>query len=367
MKFSCNQQILNRALNTVSKAITSRTTIPILKNIYVEAKNGQVIFRSSDLSMSIETEIDASISREGSTTIPSKLFIEIVRKLPNEQIILESEDDNIKIKTPFSEFNITGQNADDFPVFNSIDNCKNRLLIDREILKSMIRKTNFSASVDDSRANLTGILFEIEEMSLNMVSSDGFRISVSREEMRNEYVESVVINAKILNEIYKIIGESACEEDVELIMSEKDILVNIDNTRISLRIMDVKYINYKEILPKDCSTRIIIDKKNLLYAIERASLMAKEGKNNLIKCSISEDLITITSRSEEGSVREEINIDKSGENLEIGFNSKYIIDALKVIEDDEVVIEFKTALSPCAIKPKSGNDYEYLILPVRIV
>lgn len=367
MKFSCNQQLLNKALSTVSKAITSRTTIPILKDIYLEAKEDKVLLRASDLNLSIETEIICDVESTGSVAIPSKLFIEIVRKLPNQHITLENLNGQVSLKTLTSEFNLTSHNPDDFPSFNTVESLDKRLLLDREVLKNMIRRTNFSASVDESRPNLTGILFEIEKNSLNMVSSDGFRISVSREEMQNEIEENLVINAKILSEIFKILSESTSDDDVEIVIGDKDMLVKIDNTKVFLRVMDVKYISYKEILPKDYSTIIKVDTKDLLSAIERASLMAKEGKNNLIKCSVGEGFLTITSRSEEGSVKEEIFIDKNGESLDIGFNSKYVIDALKVIDDDEILIEFKSNLSPCAIKPMEGSEFQYLILPVRIV
>lgn len=367
MKFYCNQQELNKALNIVSKAITVRTTIPVLKGILIIAENNTLTLRGSDLDISIETKIDAVVEEEGKVVANSKLFIEIIRKLPNEKIYFETlGENNINIKTNSSEFKIIGQSSENFPVMTNIDESENKLSIDKEILKNMIRKTNFSASVDESKGVLVGELIEINENNLKMVSVDGFRISVYKENMRNESSKNIIVHAKTLSEILKLLSESDGDEDVEIVIGLKEALILLEKTKISVRLMEGEFIKYNDILPKDCNTKTTVNRKNLMQSIERASLMAKEGKNNLIKCTIEGSLLTINSRSDEGSVKEELIIKKDGEDIEIGFNSKYILDVLKVLDDEEVNIEFKNSLAPCSIKPTKGDDFEYLILPVRI-
>lgn len=367
MKFNCNQQTLAKALNTVSKAVTVRTTIPILKGILIKAEDGKITFSASDLDISIEKTIDATVEKEGSIVVSAKLFSDIIRKLPSEDIFIEVVNDtNVIIKTLNSEFTIVGQSSEEFPNISEIDDVKSRLSFNKEIFKSMIRKTYFSASTDDSKGVIVGVLLEMEENNFNMVALDGFRMAVCREQMKNESTGNIIIAGKTLGEILKILTESDGEEDVEIILGSKKALILIENTKISIRLIDGEFIKYKDILPKECTTRIIIDRNELLTGIERASLLAKEGKNNLIKCTVKENLMTINSRSEEGTVKEDIIMEKTGEDIEIGFNSKYLSEALKAVEDDEIMLELKTSVTPCLIKPIEGNAYEYLVLPVRI-
>lgn len=367
MKFKCNQQVLAKALNTVSKAITARTTIPVLKGILLKAEDDKLIMAASDLDISIEKNIDAVIEEPGSIVAGAKLFGDIIRKLPNEEITVELlENGTILIKTYNSEFNIIGMPADEFPNIGEIEDVKSQFSFNRDMLKDMIRKTHFCASMDESKGIIVGVLLEIEKESFNMAALDGFRMAVARQKISNEENEKVIINARILNEINKIISESEGDEDISFIISDKKAVLLLEKTKVVIRLLEGEFIKYRDILPKEKNTSMVINRSELLDSIERASLLAKEGKNNLVRFNIKENLLSISSTSEEGRVKEEIIMDKEGEDLEIGFNSKYILDALKVIEDDSIVMEFNTAVTPCLVKPVEGNSYEYLILPVRI-
>lgn len=367
MKFNCNQQVLSKTLAMVSRAVTVRTTMPILKGILIQAQDDKLTFSASDLDISIEKTIDAVVDEPGSIVVSSKLFNDIIRRLPNETIFMELKDETtLNIKTATSEFTIVGQPADEFPNIATIEDVQSRLSFNKEIFTSMIKKTAFSAATDENKGVIVGVLLELEENNFNMVALDGFRMAICREQMKNEKSGNIIIPGKILSDIRNILLETSSDEDVEIILGNKKAIVLIENTKIVVRLIDGAFIKYKEILASDNTTRVIIDRSDLLTGIERASLLAKEGKNNLIKCVIKENLLTITSRSEEGTVKEEIIMEKVGEDLEIGFNSKYLLEALKVIEDDEIVLEFKTAVTPCLIKPIEGNNYEYLVLPVRI-
>ena len=231
----------------------------------------------------------------------------------------------------------------------------------------MIRKTSFAASIDESRGVITGILVEIKENCLNMVALDGFRMAVARQQMKNGKEENIIIPAKIFNEIAKIISETEGEkETADLYMNEKKAVFIIDDTKVILRLLDGEFVKYEDILPKESHTRVILNRNDFLESIERASLLAKVGKNNLIRLDIKSNNIEITSKSEEGNVKEDVIISKEGNDLIIGFNSKYLIDALKVIDDEEINILFNSSVSPCLIRPVSGDEYEYLVLPVRI-
>lgn len=366
MKFTVSQQLLNKTLNTVSKAVTNRTTIPVLKGILLDASGSQVRLAASDLDFSIEKKIEASVSEEGSLVLPARLFCDIIRKLPNADVEIEEKENNtVAVRCLSSEFTIVGMSAEDFPGMGEI-NEQDRICFNKTMFRDLIKKTSFAASIDESRGVITGVLIEMEKDSLSMVALDGFRMAIARETVKNESDKKIIISSRILNEINKIITDSDDEEDIFFILDSKKAAVVSDQTRIVIRLLEGEFIKYKDILPKENQCRLIISRDALLNSIERASLLAKEGKNNLIKLKIEGNIITITSRSEEGNVKETVEAEKSGEDLEIGFNSKYMLDALKVISDEDISMEFNNSVSPCLVKPVSGDAYEYLILPVRI-
>ena len=368
MKFKCSQQSLSKALNIVSKAVSTKTTIPILKGILLNiTSDGSLILSASDLDLSIEKKIkDVEVIEEGSVVVLAKLFTDIIRKLPNEEVLIElGEDQNIIIKTSTSEFNILGISPDEFPKIGEIEE-EERLVFGKNILKEMIRKSAFSASIDDSKGIIIGVLIELEENYTNMVALDGFRMAVIREEMKNKENKKIVISAKILSEISKMLSDIESEEDINLILGKNKAVLNLENIKIVIRLLEGEFIKYKDILPTEQTCKAIVNKENLYESMERASLLSREGKNNLIRFKIDENLLTITSRSEEGNVREEIIVRKEGSDVEIGFNSKYVMDVLKAIDDEEVVLEMVSSVKPCVIKPTEGNSFEYLVLPVRI-
>lgn len=368
MKFTCSQQTLAKALNTVSKAVSTRTTLPILKGILLEAKaDGTLILTASDLEISIQKKVEAEVQQEGSVVVISKLFGDIIRKLPNEDIsIEETKDNNILIKTNSSEFTVMSLPVEEFPKIGEKENNSKPLVFDREIFKDMVRKTAFAASIDESKGILVGILTEINEDAVNMVSLDGFRLALAKEKMNSAEESKFIISAKIMNEISKIVSDDDTDSDINIFLGDKKAVFNIGNTEIVLRLMEGEFIKYRDIIPSDGTINVKVGKEILLESIERASLLAKEGKNNLIKMTIKNDLLTVTSRSEEGNVKEQIVMEKIGDDLEIGFNSKFVIDVLKVIDDEEISMVFKTGTSPCVVRPVEGDAYEYLILPVRI-
>lgn len=365
MKFTCNQQILSKAINTVSKAVTNRTTIPILKGILLKVKEGKLILTASDLDLSIERIIDADVLVEGEIVVLSKLFSEIIRKLPNENITFDLQEGNTLIITcSSSQFNIVCFPSDEFPNIGTVD-ANERLTLNRELFKEMIRKTAFAASLDESKGVIVGVLIELQENYLNMVALDGFRMAVLKEEMKNAGEKKIIISSKILNEISKIISEVE-DEDLDVILDQKKAIIILEGTRIVLRLLEGEFIKYRDIIPKENKTTVTLNRGDFLESIERASLFAKEGKNNLVRLSLSDNLMNITSRSEEGNVKEEVIISKNGESMDIGFNSKYLIDVLKVIEEDEILLELNSSISPCLVKPVMGNHFTYLILPVRL-
>jgi len=368
MKFTCNQQALSKALTIVSKAVTSRSTLPILKGILIKATlDGNLILSASDLDIAIEKKMSGiNVEEEGSAVVSAKLFTDIIRKLSDEEVIFElKEGNNVNIKNSMSEFSIVGLSPDEFPEIGEIEE-EDKIVFSKDLLKDMIRKTSFSASIDEAKGIIVGELIEFEENYTNMTAIDGFRMAVVREEVKNEKKQNIIIPAKILNDINKILSDIENEEEITIVLSKKKAIFLCENVKIVLRLLEGEFIKYKDILPKENKCRVIINKALFYESMERASILSREGKNNLIKFIINENLLTITSRSEEGNVKEEISVNKEGNDIEIGFNSKFVLDVLKVIDDEEIALEMVSSIKPCVIKPVSGKNFEYLILPVRI-
>ena len=265
MRFSCSQSTLVKALNIVSKAVTSRTTIPILKGILINVdENGFVTMSSSDLDISIENKFEVVDYEPGEIVVQAKLFGDIIRKLPSDIIYIEEKDGNLIIRCSSSEFNIIGSPSDEFPKINLGENGE-KLIFDKEILKEMIKKTTFAASVDESRGVITGVLFEIKENSFNMVALDGFRMAVAREAVNNGREQNIIIPARTLNEVQKILSEADTEkEEVELILNDKRALFVIDNIKVVIRLLDGEYVRYNDILPKESQLRVVLNRMNLM-------------------------------------------------------------------------------------------------------
>ena len=367
MKFTCSQAALLRAINTCSKAVSVRTTIPILKGILINVENGRVKMTSSDLNMSIETSFDAQNTVNGSTVVPAKLLGDIVRKLPNSlvSITTEKEYGKLSLNCLGSDFDIVSLPAEEFPLVGGVSS-RDFIELKKDEFKDLINKSVFSASIDEKKGILTGCLLNINRNMIEAVALDGFRMAIVRKESNIDKEKTVIIPANILSEIYKILNEDSGSDEISVLFEEKKAEFLTEDTRIIARLLEGEFIKYESILPSSWNTRITVNREDMLNSIERASLFAKEGKNNLIKIKINKDSLDIESRSEEGYVNEKLGADVQGEELLIGFNSKYLLDVLKVLGDEEIVFELGSSLSACLIKPAEGNGYTYLVLPVRI-
>ena len=368
MKFICQQQNLIKALNIVSKAVSVRTTIPVLKGIMLKAESGKLTMSASDLDLSIQDTVDAEVSESGSVIVMARLFSDIVRKLPGEEVQVEFNDDkNVFIKSMNSEFKIIGMPTDEFPVINSETDESEFIEFDKSTFREMIDKTSFAASIDEARGVITGVLLELSQEEIQMVAIDGFRMAINRRTMYNEKPYRFIIPARILNELSKIIADTESDNDkARLYLNDKKAVFRFDDVQAELKLLEGNFIAYKDILPKTSRITVICDRALLMESIERASLLTKTGKNNLIKMNIMQNVVEITSDSDEGNVKEELIVDKSGEDLVIGFNAHYILDVLKAIDDEQIKILLNSSINPCLIEPAQGDDYQYLVLPVRI-
>ena len=363
MKFEINQKNLLKHINIAQKAISSRTTIQILEGILFEAKDNYLILTSTDLEISIKTKIDCLVEKEGKIIINSSMIGNIVRKLPDSSIKFNVTGDNIQIKCMNSEFNLIGQDPSDYPPLPNYSESRS-IKLNSTPLKDSIKKTLFATSLDETRPALTGVLVELSNNEINFVALDGFRIALSKYKMESNEEIKEIIPSRALNELQKILDE---DEDIRIEFISNNIIFDLGNTIVYSRLLDGKFINYKDIISTDYNCKIQINKKDFQDSLERASLLAREEKANLVKISISDDNMNIKSNSEYGNVNENILCSKEGEDLEIAFNAKYLLDGLKVIDSEQCELLLTGALNPCLIYPVDDEvDYTYLVLPVRL-
>lgn len=365
MKFICSRNKLLEGISIVQKAVTGKTTLPVLEGILIATKKNELYLTATDLDLGIETKVNCEILVNGSVVLNSRLFGEIIRKLPDLDIEIEVDSTyNTKIICGKSKFNLVGQSPDEFPELPVIN--ENAMYkIPQDLLKNMIRQVIFAAAQDETRPILTGVLYEVKDGVLSMVALDAYRLALRRSNINSSNNINAVIPGKTLNEVGKIL--QASEDEVSITFTPNHILFSLGNTKIISRLLDGEFINYRQIIPEEYKLRVRVESKALLDSIERASLLAKEGKTNLIKMDIKSDHILISSNSQLGNVNEEISIILEGSELQIAFNSKYFIDVLKVLDVEEVYLEFSSGVSPCLLKTIEDDGFTYLILPVRLI
>ena len=364
MKIVCNRTDLVSGVSIVSKAVSNKTTLPILECILIEASAGTITLTANDMELGIETNIEGNILEQGKIALDAKLFFEIVRKLPNNDVTIETDSDyKATITCEKACFHIVGQEGSEFPYLPEIEKEKS-ITLSQFTLKEVIRQTIFSISDNENNKLMTGELFEVEDNKLNVVSLDGHRISIRTIELKESFDSfKVVVPGKTLQEITKIISGDA-EKDVIIYVTNKHILFEFDQTRVVSRLLEGEYYKISQMLSSDYETKITINKKEFLDCIDRASLLIRESDKKPIVINITDNSLELNISSFFGSMEENILIQKEGRDILIGFNPKFLMDVLRVIDDEEINIYLVNPKAPCFIKD-SSESYIYLILPVN--
>ncbi len=365
MKATCDQDDLIKSVQTVSRAMPSRSPMEILEGIYVKAANNTLQLRCTDTVMSIEDNLPAMVTEEGEIVLPGRLFSEIVRKLPVGAVSIQVKGTLVNIACGASKMTLQGLDAQAFPSLPVLENAK-PLLIKTSELKNLIHQTNFATAVDETQPILMGELMEIEQNSVTMVALDGYRMAIATLPLEHEAVPMrAVLPGKALNEMEKLFDDT--NQEAKITFGSTQAAVEMGQTIIVTRLLEGDFINYRQILPQTKQTRIGIKTLLLADAVERASLLAREGKNNLIKIEIKESGVIVSANGERGNTTEEIEVTTmEGKALAIAFNAKYLLDVLRVIKDEEILMDFISDRSPCVVSPTVGKAYQFIVLPVRI-
>ena len=369
MKIVCYKDTLLKALNSVIKGVASKTTNPILEGILIQTNDNEVKFTTYDLELGIEYIINCNVQEQGSTVVNSIMFSEIIRKLPDSEIYITLNSNNLlEIECEGALYKLTTMNPDEFPELPKIE-IENSIDLEQNMLKNMIRKTIFAVSTEENRPIFTGCLFEVENNKLNVVAVDGFRLA-----LRSIYLPvkvndfKAVIPWKTLNEINKIILDSF--DTIKIGVAKNQALFEMENCKIVTRLLDGEFLNYSSVIPETWETRVRVNKSILQDCFERVSLISSSSiekeKKYPVKVTIDIGKVTISCTNQTGDAKEELYVSTEGKNLEAGFNPKYFLDSLKAIDDEEVFVEFGTSISPCLIKSVENSEYVYMILPIRL-
>ncbi len=368
MKFICEKEKILKGINSVINGVSTKTTMPILEGILIQTNNHEIKLTSYDLEIGIEYILDADIKEQGNTVVNAIMFSEIIRKLPNAEIQIRMNENNLlEIECEGSLYKLATMNPEEFPELPRI-NIDNSVKLEQTTLKNMIRKTIFAVSTEENRPIFTGSLFEVMNHKLNVVAVDGYRLAVKSKEIEEANDFSCVIPGKTLNEVNKIISDSF--DMITVGIAKNQALFEMENCKIVTRLLDGEFLKYSSAIPQNWETRIKVNKSNLQNCFERILLISassiEKEKKYPVKINIELGKVTISCSNQTGDAKEEIDVETEGKDLEVGFNPRFFLDALKAIDDEEVFVEFGTNRSPCIIKPIEDGDYVYMILPIKM-
>lgn len=369
MKFSCEKAILQAMISIASRTVAPKSAIPALEGLLLEAGN-ELTLTGYNLKTGIRTVVPADITETGSLVLSARLFGDIVRRLPDDMVVLSTDQFMVNITCGMSEFNILGIDASEFPELPTVE-YQNSLILSQRVLHSMITESIFAVSTNDSRPIHTGELFDrSDDGQLTVVAVDGYRLALRREATQMGVTDTAcqfVIPASALSEVSKICGDT--DESVEIVQGTRHIMFRIENTTLITRRLEGEFLNYQQSIPTNNPISVTVDRRQLISSIERCSLIITEQQKSPLRCIFGDGILTIRTATAIGNAHDQCPIDGNGGDLEIGFNNKYILDALKAAHADTLRIQLNTTISPCIIEPEEAerkDTFLYMVLPVRL-
>ena len=367
MKVICDTQKLSEACQVIQRSVSPKASIPALEGILIKALGDELILTGYDMDIGINTSISARVNNPGSIILNAKTLCDILRYIPGEQVIIEKQDERFKymIRSGDTEYTILGIDAEDYPELPKIEESY-PIVIEQLKLREMVRQTIFAVAINDSTKVVhTGIKFEITNGNIRLIALDGFRLAIRNEEIDYQGEDiSFIVPSKTLAEIMKIMDDE--EGTVSISVGKRHIIFEIGNYYIISRLLEGEFLNYKTAIPMNCSTTVKVSTKSLIDCIERTSLIITDKIKSPIKCSFLDNAIKVSSTTSIGTAHDRIAADIDGNNIEIGFNNKFILDALKVSNVEEVKIELNGPTSPIIILDPNSDKFLFLVLPVRL-
>jgi DNA polymerase-3 subunit beta len=364
MKLICDGLDLSDAVLKVSKALSVKSTNPVLEGIKITAKGDTLTLLATDMELTIEKTIKAEVLMEGATVVVGKYFVEFAKKLEKEQVELcRLNEGSLQIKYSDSESELQVFPIDNYPRIEKDINGDYFELTQTDF-KKIIERTVFACSSDDSRPILKGCLFEINDGVLTSVALDGFRMAVVKKEVTASGNFKAVIPSRTLMEITRLLDKE--DQVVKVILQKNTLFIELENTTLISRLIEGEFVKYNHILPQSFENVVTINKNSFLTSIERASIVARNDRYNIVKFDIKESLMTVSAKSEVGTVNENVLVNLNGKDITIAFNGKYLVEFLKIINEDFLNLNLNSPIDPCILRPVGDEDFLYLVLPVRI-
>ena len=362
MHIICDKFTISDAIAGVSKAVTHRSNVPVLEGILFKSEKDTLSLTGYDLEMGITTFISADVKNEGEIVISAKLLGDIIRKMASDTVeIITDENFLVTVKGGITEFNIIGMPAVDYPELPS-PGADQLITMEAAVLKQMIDSTLYAVSLDDKKPAHTGELIDIKENKITMVALDGYRLAICEREVNTDKEISMIVPQKTLNELARLIGDSA--DIVEIFANKRYVIFNASGYTILSRLIEGEFLDYTKVVPEGNKTKVTVKTKEFIDSVERASLIIIERLKNPLRITFGEK-VNVKCQTTLGKVSDEFDAVIEGEEIEIGFNNRYLLDALKYANREEVVIELSGPLSPAKVLPPEGNDFLFLVLPVR--
>lgn len=364
MKFTAEKSDLNEAVSNIQRAVSSKTSIPALEGILISAQENQLELCAYDLELGITTVIPAKVQETGKSVLSAKIFSDIVRKTPDAKISVTIDDKEMAIiESGCSRFSIIGIPAAEFPELPKLPD-STQIKLGASVLKSMIRQTVFAVAESDSKPIHQGSLFNIEQGQLDVVSVDGYRLAKRTEPIEFEGNLSFVVPGKTLTEILKLLKDS--EDSIEVSAGQRHILFKIDNYTVISSLLEGEFLNYKATIPASCKTNVVMRSREAIESVERVSLLITDRLKSPVRCIFSDNEIKLLCTTSMGRASDQLFVEMEGEEVEIGFNNRYLLDALRNTECDEIKVGLSGPLSPMTVQPKEGDSFLFLVLPVRL-
>lgn len=366
MKLICETELLSQACQNVQRAVSVKTSIPAVECIYIKALNNELVLTGYDLEFGIYTAIPSRVEETGGILINSKILCEILRKLPGEFVSIESDERYLaNITSGEAKYSIMGMSPEEYPELPSVTGGL-PINIPQNLLKEMVRQTIFAVAVNDaSKIVHTGIKFDIADRLISLIAVDGFRLAIRKEAIDYEGESlSFVVPAKTMSEVVKLITDENAA--VSLGVGKRHIVFEICGYSVVSRLLEGDFLNYKSAIPSTSTTTVKVNTKHMIESIERTSLIISDKLTSPVRCLFNDNKINISSSTAIGTANDRLEAEISGDSVEIGFNNRFLLDALKVSDTDEVKIELNGAVSPIIILPPEGDSFIFLILPVRL-
>lgn len=364
MKISCLRTDLAEAVSNVSRAVSTKATIPALEGVLIKAYDGKLNISGYNLEIGITTDIEATIQNEGEIVVSAKLFLDIVRKLPEEIVFIETDDRMITYITCGQvDYQIVGMSSVEYPDLPSFEQTDG-ITVNEKILRDMIRQTVYAVSENTAKPIYTGSLFEIENGIFKIVAVDGYRMAIRSENVDSESNTSFVVPGKTQQEVLKLLNED--EKNVEIIIGMRHITFRVKNYRVISRLIEGTFLDYKTTIPKEEKTEVVINTRKIINSVERMSLLNNDRIQSPVRCKFSDDEIKLSCASAVGRANDVISVPVIGESVEIGFNNRYLLDALKNSDTDEIKLVLNGALAPMIVKPVKGDCFLSIVVPMRL-